>query len=170
MVFKLARNERCTNLFIFSTLCIIGTIVWPELPKKKSHQNAAPLRPLAWVSERFFPGAHQGIFPKFCRGGQKWWNLFFPPETMKTTFFAEIFKTWGGARPLLPPFRRPWPLVGLTFARNKNRSGHLNTTSTKALMGLQLFKKWTLHQPFYFINLLLVCAWNLATLKRLVGY
>jgi len=37
---------------------------------------------LAWPSEGFFHGGgHQwNIYKNFSRGGQKWWNLFFPPR------------------------------------------------------------------------------------------
>jgi len=51
-------------------------------------------------------------------------------------------------------------LVCMTCARNKNRSSQ----------GLKLFKQWTLQQSFYFYNLVLVFAWHMAKLKRLVGW
>jgi len=35
---------------------------------------------------------------------------------------------------------------------------------------LKLFKLWTLNQCLCFFNFVLICAWNLATLKRLIGY
>jgi len=52
----------------------------------------------------FIPGeGTRGLFQKFSKEGQKWWNLFFTTRNKKTTFFAEIFKIQRGQRPLLPP-------------------------------------------------------------------
>ena len=51
------------------------------------------------VVGRIFCGAHEEIFPKFfLRGGKNGEICFFPLETTKTTFFAEIFKIQGGSQ------------------------------------------------------------------------
>jgi len=42
--------------------------------------------------KKIFQGGALGDFSKFF---QKWWNLFFPLETKKTTFFAKNFKIQG---------------------------------------------------------------------------
>ena len=53
------------------------------------------------TSDGIFRGGAPVDFSKsFSRGGQKWWNFFFPLETKKTAFFAEIFK-------FLPLFQHP---------------------------------------------------------------
>jgi len=57
-----------------------------------------------WVSEGIFPG---GPLVDFYKNFSRWWaqrsrNIFFPLETKKTTFFAEIFKIQGWALDPLP--------------------------------------------------------------------
>jgi len=66
-----------------------------------------------WASEEFFPGwVDYGIFQNFFNGGVKSGEIcFFPLEIKKTTFFAEIFKIWGGGQ---GPF--PTPMLATTLA------------------------------------------------------
>ena len=57
------------------------------------------------ASEGFFPGGASREFSQiFCRGGQKWWNLFFTPRNWKKQpFFANNFKIQGGGKAPSPP-------------------------------------------------------------------
>jgi len=52
------------------------------------------------VARIFAGGGYQGFFQNFFRGGPKVVKIFFPLETKKTTFFAEILKIKGGKAPL----------------------------------------------------------------------
>jgi len=58
--------------------------------------------------KNFFPGrATRVFFYNFSRGGKSGEICFFPLETKKTTFFAEIFKIQGRQGPPLLPIRTP---------------------------------------------------------------
>ena len=48
--------------------------------------------------KKFYRRGHQRIFPKFFQEGPKVVKFFFPLETKKTTFFAQMFLIQGGPR------------------------------------------------------------------------
>ena len=59
-----------------------------------THNRLRPYQVLqSWASEGFFPeGGTRGFFQKFLWGAKSGVICFFPLETVKTTFFAEILK------------------------------------------------------------------------------
>ena len=99
-----------------------------------------------WASGGFFPGGHQGIFPKFFQGDVKSGEIcFFPLEIKKTIFFAEISKIHGALPPLPPPFHvgvsTPTPMLG-TLGESQGGEWQQERCNTCQHIFLQLKILW----------------------------
>ena len=137
----------------------------------QKHQAARMFRRIGAVEQRRCSPvlAHtQGmgvgrIFSEIFPGeDQKWWNLFFPLKTKKTTFFLKISKS-KGAGGIGAPCPLPTPVTQGCHIKKRNRMLVMHQKVPSSKLKWDSFEIWlrkSIRRPFIFQSCLVIFPWS----------